>query len=334
MKRMQDFVATEMPKVTPEILQAACNEGTVNVALDSETNYEKFADEFNDRFPCVKATTTVSEDDDNLSRFIAANNQNDPPDVMALGSDITAKEKLVDAGLMMNYVPSNDNLLHTVAPGYMYDPNHLSQGILYNTKSIKQSDVEQIKEWKDIGKLAGSEFDGKRLGVVDPHGAGGGSYMVAYIMHKEAGNDAVADVLKSRDVTVYAGSGPAVDALASGEIDLVIGNDFNGLAAYDKGAPVQVVYPSPGSNTYTAMGIAQKAAHPNAAKLWIEFIFSKTGQALYPSVLSTAPGRSDVKDSRKAAEADWYRPAKVPFDYDIGDMQASYEAVVASYPSK
>jgi iron(III) transport system substrate-binding protein len=331
---MQDFVAAEMPKVTPDVLKAACDEGSVSVALDSETNYEQFADEFNKKFPCVRATATVSEDDDNLSRFVAADNQGDPPDVISLGSDITAKEKLVDTGLLMNYVPSNDSLLHTVAPAYMYAPNHLSQGILYNTKSVKQSDVEQIKEWKDVGKLAGPEFDGKRLGVVDPHGAGGGSYMVAYAMHEEAGDAVVADVLKSRDVTVYAGSGPAVDAVASGEIDLMIGNDYNALAAYDKGAPVQVVYPSPGSNTYTAMGIAQKAAHPNAAKLWIEFIFSKTGQSLYPTILSTAPGRSDVKDTRKAAEADWYKPASRPFDYDIADMQRSYDAVVAPYPSK
>jgi iron(III) transport system substrate-binding protein len=194
--------------------------------------------------------------------------------------------------------------------------------------------MEQIKNWSDIRLLLDPKFDGKRLGVVDPHGAGGGSYMVAYVMYKNAGPDLVAQVLKKLDVTVYAGSGPAVDALVSGETDLVFGNDFNGLQANAKGAPIQVVYPSPGSDTYPAMGIAMKAPHPNAAILFQEFIFSKAGQSLYPQILHTAPGRKDVEDTRDAAKASWYKPASEPYKYDLADMVTQYDNVVAPYPTK
>ena len=334
MTAMQTLVKSEMPNVTPEILKAACDEGTVNVSLDAETNYEQFADEFSKKFPCVKANATVGEDDDILARFIAGSAQGNPPDVVSVGSELSAKSKLSDAGLIKQYVPSNDKTLHTVAPGYFYGPNHLSQGILYNTDSIKQSDIAQIKNWSDIGLLLDPKFDGKKLGVVDPHGAGGGSYMVAYVLYKTAGPDAVDKVLKKLDVTVYAGSGPAVDALVSGETDLVFGNDFNGLQANAKGAPIQVVYPSPGSNTYPAMGIAAKAPHPNAAILFQEFIFSKTGQSLYPQILHTAPGRSDVEDTREAAKESWYQTASAPYNYDLNDMVTQYDNVVRPYPTK
>jgi iron(III) transport system substrate-binding protein len=334
MASMQTFVASEMPNVTPEILKAACDEGQVNVSLDAETNYEQFAEEFTNKFPCVKASATVGEDDDILARFIAASAQGSPPDVVSVGSDISAKTKLADPGLMKQYVPSSAKLLHTVAPGLLYAPNHLSQGIMYNTKSIEQSDMEKIKTWSDIGVLLDPKFDGKKLGMVDPHGAGGGSYMVAYVMHETAGSDLVDKVLKKLDVTVYAGSGPAVDALASGETDIVIGNDFNGLQANAKGAPIQVVHPSPGSNTYPAMGIAAKSKNPNAAILFEEFIFSKTGQSLYPKILNTAPGRSDVEDTRPAAQASWYHTASEAYDYNIDEMVAKYDDVVAPYPTK
>lgn len=331
---MQEFAKAEMPGVSPDLVQAACDEGAVNVALDAATNYERIVEAFHQQFPCIAAAPTISEDDDNLARFIAAHNQGNPPDVVSLGSDITAKEKLADAGLLAEYEPSGGSLVHSIAPGFLYSPNRLAQGIIYNTNSIKAQDIEKISTWSDIGLLSGPAFEGRRLGVVDPHGAGGGSYMVAYVLHKEAGNDVVSQVLKARDVTVYAGSGPAVDAVASGEIDLMVGNDFNALAAAENGAPLQVVYPSPGSNTYTAMGIAAKATNPNAAKLFEEFIFSKPGQALYPLELQMAPGRSDVQDTRSVAETSWYRPAAEPFDYSPEDMLKSYDAVVEPYPSK
>jgi ABC-type Fe3+ transport system substrate-binding protein len=334
MASMQALIASEMPNVTPEILKAACDEGQVNVSLDAETNYEQFAQEFTNKFPCVKASATVGEDDDILARFIAASAQGSPPDVVSVGSDISAKSKLADAGLMKQYEPSNAKTLHTVAPGLLFAPNHLSQGIMYNTNSIQQADMEKIKSWSDIDLLLDPKFDGTRLGMVDPHGAGGGSYMVAYVMHQTAGPELVEKVLKKLDVTVYAGSGPAVDALASGETDIVIGNDFNGLQANAKGAPIQVVHPSPGSNTYPAMGIAAKAKHPNAAILFEEFIFSKTGQALYPKILNTAPGRPDVEDTRPAAQAPWYQTASEPYDYNIEDMVTQYDDIVAPYPTK
>ncbi len=115
---------------------------------------------------------------------------------------------------------------------------------------------------------------------------------------------------------------------------MMIGNDYNALTAFNKGAPFQVVYPAPGSNSYSAMGIAAKAAHPNAAKVFIEFVFSKTGQALYPELMSNAPGRDGIKDPRPAAETDWYKPAAEQYQYTVEDMQKSYDEVVAPYPTK
>jgi ABC-type Fe3+ transport system substrate-binding protein len=157
---------------------------------------------------------------------------------------------------------------------------------------------------------------------------------VAYVLYKEIGADNVKKILDYLQVTVYPGSGPAVNALASGELDLVIGNEFNAFAASQKGAPVQVWYPEPRSASYTALGIAAKAKHPNAAKLWIEYETSQYGNEQISKYFSMAPGRPDSNDVRPSTKESWYRAPESLYKFDIDDMIKSYDNVVAPFPSK
>jgi putative spermidine/putrescine transport system substrate-binding protein len=73
--------------------------------------------------------------------------------------------------------------------------------------------------------------------------------------------------------------------LAQGETPIIIEWDYNGLTNRDELAgnpPVEVVVPSSAvfAGVYV-QGISAYAPHPNAAKLWMEFLYSDEGQLLW-----------------------------------------------------
>jgi putative spermidine/putrescine transport system substrate-binding protein len=73
--------------------------------------------------------------------------------------------------------------------------------------------------------------------------------------------------------------------LAQGETPIVIQWDYNALAARDSLAgnpPVEVVVPASGvfAGVYV-QGISAYAPHPNAAKLWMEHLYSDEGQLIW-----------------------------------------------------
>jgi iron(III) transport system substrate-binding protein len=332
--QMTAFMQQKMPTVPADLLKAACNEGKLDMLYNNVKNLSQYMDEFKQNFPCIQATAVANGDDDNMARFFAAEKQGTPPDLIQLGSMITLVTQIADKNMLLEYKPTEADKFESLKPGFVVSTDHQSQGILYNSNAIQEADLESIKTWKDMTHLLDPKFAGKRLGLVDPHGAGGGSYVVAYVLYKEIGTENVKKLLEHLHVTVYAGSGPAVDALSSGEIDMVIGNEFNAFSASQKGAPVRVWYPEPRSNSYTGIGIAAKAPHPNAAKLFIEYVMSDYGNAQIPTLFSMAPGRAGTVDSRPSTKEAWYKAPVGSYHFDVADMVQSYDAVVAPFPAK
>ena len=331
---MYAFAQAETPNVTLDVLQAACDEGEVSVSLPNLPEGELIKDEFEKVFPCITADVVVLADDDSLARFLAGVDAGDPLDIYSNGSEITMRDQVFAEDLLAEYTPSGaDQFPNVVEPGYFYPLAFVAQGVVYNTGSITPDMVEPIKTWKDVALMTGPAWEGKKLGMVDPHGAGGGSYVVAYVLYKELGADKLAEVLNYLEVTVYEGSGAAVDALVAGELDVLLANDLNALRAHDEGAPVQVHYPEPRSGTRSVMGIVKGATHPNAAILFEEYILSKPGQMLFPEHFGTQAARSEVPDTRPSAQEDWYVDPVEYYEFDLDDMAAAYEQVVAPFPN-
>ncbi len=240
MAEMTSYLQKNMPKVSPDLLTAACGEGKLDILYTNVSNLSKYVDEFEKYFPCIEVSAVANGDDDNLARFFAGESRD--------------RRRISSARLPGHARGTSREERHAAAVHadrrrQVSEPRaglgHLNGSSI--TGHPLQHRLDQrgrsaaIKTWKDLTHLLDPQFKGKRLGVVDPHGAGGGSYVVAYVLYKEIGSDNVKKILDYLQVTVYPGSGPAVNALASGELDLVIGNEFNAFAASQKGAPVQVL---------------------------------------------------------------------------------------------
>ncbi|MFP6890561.1 MAG: extracellular solute-binding protein [Nitrospinota bacterium] len=144
----------------------------------------------------------------------------------------------------------------------------------YNTKNVKAADAP--KSWKDIidpkwqGKIVHSHpsYSGfvtnGMINIVKLHGWDYYKKMAA---------------LKPRIMQSALGGIPIV---ATGEADIGAGTVLYGLfAAIKKGEPVQVIIPTEGVPLVTSPNsVLAKAPHPNAAKAFTDFLFSKETQQL------------------------------------------------------
>jgi iron(III) transport system substrate-binding protein len=99
--------------------------------------------------------------------------------------------------------------------------------------------------------------------------------------------------LGQQDIRVYNMTGRALaNLMTSGEVALspTIYNSHV-AASSDKGAPLAWVAPGPVPVTDTGVAIARKAPHPHAAMLFLDFLASKDGQALYQELGYDSPRR-------------------------------------------
>jgi iron(III) transport system substrate-binding protein len=179
---------------------------------------------------------------------------------------------LAIADMFQDYTPPNaadyrpDALVHPKFwPGVT-----LGWAIAYNTQLVKNPP----KTWMDLLK---PEYNKKQIGhVVGP--SGGTTWTRVMFERQVLGEDYWKKQASTRPV-LYPSGAPMADALVRGEVAM---GPLLYNVIYQKqkdGAPVNIFFPPEGApvNPY-ASGIPKTAAHPNAAKLFLNWSLSKEGQ--------------------------------------------------------
>lgn len=96
-------------------------------------------------------------------------------------------------------------------------------------------------------------------------------------------------------IKIYNGKTLSMQLVAAGELPIAKGILHRYLAMKKKGAPIQTVtLPTPTLAGMRVIALHADAPHPNAAKLFIDFMLSKEGQETLVDI-SYHPIRSDVK---------------------------------------
>jgi len=89
------------------------------------------------------------------------------------------------------------------------------------------------------------------------------------------------DGLKKQDVRLVQGRALLTELLSGGEIAILVNNFLqNSIEAKRKGSPVDFIALDPVISAAGLVGINKQAPHPNAAKLFVDFVLSKEGQEL------------------------------------------------------
>ena len=100
--------------------------------------------------------------------------------------------------------------------------------------------------------------------------------------------------LAAQDQIFQRGARGRIQLVAAGEAPLTFGYGPHAQSYVNQGAPIEWVPLEPVVVIVNTVSLAQRAPHPAAAKLFIDFLFSKAAQMKLRE-LSRSPSRSDVE---------------------------------------
>ncbi|MBC7313604.1 MAG: ABC transporter substrate-binding protein [Rhizobium sp.] len=275
-----------------ELIEAAKKEGMLTtIALPhSWCGYGDVIAGFKAKYPEIKVNE-LNPDAGSADEVeaIKANKDNkgpQAPDVVDVG--LAFGPQMKSEGLLQPYKVSTwDEIPDTIkdAEGYWYGDYYGVLSFVVNKDLVKNTPAD----WADLLK---PEYAGQVALAGDPRASNQAILgVLAAGLHKgakageesgKAGLEYFAELNKAGNfVPVIAKAG----TIAQGATPIAIAWDYNVLAWRDELAgnpPVEVVVPKTGvlAGVYV-QGISAFAPHPNAAKLWMEYLYSDEGQNLW-----------------------------------------------------
>jgi iron(III) transport system substrate-binding protein len=285
-------------------LEAAKKEGKRVAAIPASAELRKRIEEvFKAQFPGIDVEFTPSRGPANASRILAEHRAGVRYfDLLISGT--STPFSMLQAGVIEPFEPFmirpevkepknwyGGHIWIDNAQRFIYSfQAYQTETIWHNSDSMK---AEEIRSYDD---LLNPKWKGK-IGYLDPRTPGSGTATWAFLW-KIRGEEylrklAAQDLLLSRDQRQLA------DSLAKGKHALTIGLTYYSLLAHVKaGLPVKPL-PEPKEGNYTtcgsgALSIIKNPPHPNATKVFINWLLSKEGQDLYGKAMGQATRRLDV----------------------------------------
>jgi iron(III) transport system substrate-binding protein len=273
-------------------LEAARKEGKVvwytSLALSSS---EKVAKLFETAYPGVKVEVHRTGSQRILQRMMQELQSNirnvDVVHTSDAGHYVLLKEKK----LLMRYTPAG---VDAFAPGFKdrdgfhYGLRATVNVIAYNSKTIPAA--EAPRAWKD---LLDPKWRG-RLVTAHPGYSGVIATHVLALVHLH-GWDYFKALAQNKPMLVQSAVDPS-GIVASGERPVAVnGGDYTFYQAKKKGNPVEIVYPKEGVPLVVSpSAITSFAPHPNAARLFTDFIFSRDVQQVLADTEGLYTGHPQV----------------------------------------
>lgn len=274
----------------PELIAQAKKEGRVTwYTTVSIPESQQFSALFQQQFSSIQVDIIRSGSGAIVNRIVSEYNANKHlVDVVQGFSSRGGYGALKQRGILARYKSPEYKFL----PSDLRDPagywgSHFQNTFVlaYNTRMVKSPDVP--KTYDDLLK---SKWKGKQIlndtenyewfdGLLRVWGKEKG---LAYF-HK----------LAQQEQVFQRGARGRVQLVAAGEFPFTIGYGPHAQSFVNKGAPVEWVALEPVVTIINTVSVAQKAPHPAAARLFVDFLFSKPAQ-LKLREMSRIPSREDV----------------------------------------
>jgi iron(III) transport system substrate-binding protein len=268
-------------------LEAAKREG--KLAWYTSTNITEskpLLDEFEKQYPFIKGEIIRASGEKTLNRIVTEGRAGRWDFDVVTISEVDA---LMEAKLLGTYKsPESKNYISEFK-----DPNGHWTAVYvnyttigYNPKMVPEKDAP--KQWED---LLSPKWKGKVS--IDQE-----QYPWFATLHKAWGRERAQKFMKTiakQDIQWRKGHTLITQLMAAGEFPVAIIYAHRTEEMKQKGAPVEWVNTvNPLVVTLNSAGISPKAPHPNAAKLFIDFMLSKPAQQRLRA-LRRIPARSDVE---------------------------------------
>jgi iron(III) transport system substrate-binding protein len=263
----------------PALIDGARHEGSITwyTGLIVNQAARPLAEAFEARFPGVKVNyARASNTETTLKILNEARARRTAADVFDVTSGIYT---LLDAHVVAAYPPRSAARFapeYKDKDGYWTASNLYFMTLCYNTNLIKPADAPRTFE-----DLAAPRWSGKiawtsEMAITGPPGFIG---TVLTTMGQDAGMAWLKRFAALRPAALPISPRAVMDQVISGEYAIGM-QIYNHHAAISSavGAPVDWVKLEPLVGLFSLMGVLKDAPHPNAARLFVEFVMSDEGQ--------------------------------------------------------
>ena len=293
-----------------EYLAAAC--AKFEELYGIETQYQ--------RLSTGEVQAKIEEENGNPSADVWFGGTTDPYNVVAAEGLLEPYEAANASHLMADMYRHPDGCWYGIYKGIL--------GFMVNKDELERMELEAPQDWQDLLK---PEYKG--LIWLSNYNTAGTAKLVINTMIQKYGHDEgiqyLVDLDKNIQVYTKSGSGPSKN-VGTGECVIGIGFLHDGITQIiDNGyTNIELIIPSSGTSfEIGATAIFKGAAHPNAAKLWIEF-------ALSPDCVNIAKDNGSyqflVIDNAEQPEqaAEFGLDPENVMDYDFDDATANITTYV------
>jgi iron(III) transport system substrate-binding protein len=274
------------------LVQAARKEAKVvwhtSLALPSSTAIAHF---FQDKYKGIEVEVHRNGSQRVLQRFMQETSAGIKNADIIHTSDAGHFELLKDKNLLLKFAPQSvaafpDGFKDKA--GFYYGMRATLSVMAHNPKIVSEKDAP--KSWKD---LLNPKWNGK---LVTAHPGYSGIIMTHVLaLVNQYGWEYFRELAKNKPHLVQSANDPA-GVVASGERPVgVNGAEYYYYKTLKQGNPIKIIYPKEGVPLVVSpVAIAKDAPHPSAARLFVEFIFSKESQQLLADKEGLYTGHPDV----------------------------------------
>lgn len=282
-------ISSEASTEKERVVEGAKKEGRIVLytGMDVE-EADVFVGEFGKRYPFLKPEVFRSSGEKVLTRYLIESRANAyRADIFQ--TSIVQVYQLKKEGLLKKYISEEARVYpqgFRDREGYWNAFYLLTYVIGYNTNLVPPKTVPVSHEdllnpkWKGLIGLETEEYQW--------------FYHMQQIMGKEKGLDYMRRLAK-QDLQMRKGHTLLAQLVAAGEVAMAVVVYANRVERMkSRGAPIDWVRSKgPTITAINAISIPEKAPHPNAAKLFVDFVLSKDGQHLLRD-MRRIPARPDV----------------------------------------
>jgi len=286
-------------------LEAANKEGKLVAGIPASADLRKaIGDTFQNRFPGIELELNPSRGSVNAQRIVAEH---------AAGMHYF---DLLISGTSTPFGLLNEGILEPIEPlllvsevkdpkrwfgGHIWLDNakqfiyafqaYQSENLWYNSTLVKPAEI------RSYGDLLNPQWKGK-IGYLDPRSPGGGTATWAFLLKIKG--EGFLKKLAAQEMFLSRDQRQLADSLAKGKMALTIGLTYYSFAPFLKAALPIKPLPQPQEGTYTSCGsgalsVIKDAPHPNATKIFVNWLLSKEGQEIYSKAMGQATRRMDVQ---------------------------------------
>ena len=265
--------------ITPDLIAAAKKEGTVVFYTSIELlTAEKIGEAFEKAYPGIKVQVERNGAERIFQRLMQERGANIHAADVVEASDMTALLAWKQKGWLAPFLPAD---VAKSWPSDQKDPDgcyaterFTLAPILYNTKMVKADEAP-----KSYADLLDPKWTGK---IVKAHPGYSGTVMtITFEVARDIGWDFFKKLGQQHVLQVQSAADPP-KRVAQGERPIAADDgEYLPLQMIQKGAPLGIVYPTEGTPSIPGgAGVVIDAPHPNAARLFDLYLFSKEGQTL------------------------------------------------------